>query len=222
MQKFAVLTDPGGTVQPVTTAPRIDVDVSNGVDRWVFVGTGRLLHVDDLDDNQPQTMWAFRDGIYNQPSVIGAPLTRADVDVVAGINGLGAGVVAPKGWLHDLPLGQRIVRTPIAAVGLVGYVATSQPIDPCETGLPVTINLRKFGNGESRLEAGGVTVDSIYEPTGAASIDMIATYPPGCTSNCVPVIKIVVLSTQTQLLSFQGQLPAIGGERRMSWRTLAQ
>jgi type IV pilus assembly protein PilY1 len=223
VQRFAVLTDGGGTPQPVTTPPRVDVDIANGVDRWVFVGTGRLLHVDDLADNQRQTMWALRDGIYNQPSVIGAPLTRADLDVVAGINGLGANVIAPRGWLHDLPVGQRIVRTPVAAIGLVGYIATSQPIDPCETGLPATIYLRQFGNGESRLEPGGVLVDSIYEPSGAASIEMIATYPPGCVDNCIPTIKLAVLSSSTSsMLTFQAKLPGIAGDRRMSWRSLSQ
>jgi type IV pilus assembly protein PilY1 len=47
VKKFAYLTDSSGAAQPITTPPRIDVDVSNGIDRWVFVGTGRLLHVDD-------------------------------------------------------------------------------------------------------------------------------------------------------------------------------
>ena len=40
---FARLTDPGGAGQPVTTAPQIEIDITNGVDRYVFIGTGRLL-----------------------------------------------------------------------------------------------------------------------------------------------------------------------------------
>ena len=44
---LANLTDPGGNPQAVTTPPQIEIDIANGIDRWVFVGTGRLL--DDLD-----------------------------------------------------------------------------------------------------------------------------------------------------------------------------
>jgi type IV pilus assembly protein PilY1 len=36
---FAQLTDPGGAGQPVTTAPQIEIDFNNGIDRYVFVGT---------------------------------------------------------------------------------------------------------------------------------------------------------------------------------------
>ncbi len=76
--------------QPVTTPPRIDIDVSNGVDRWVFVGTGKLTHACDLADyyaansaagksasairaQQKQTMYAIRDGTYTTPN----PIVRA-------------------------------------------------------------------------------------------------------------------------------------------------
>ena len=47
----------------MTTPPQIEIDIANGIDRWVFVGTGRLL--DDLDLTTPtiadqiQTMYAI-------------------------------------------------------------------------------------------------------------------------------------------------------------------
>ena len=55
----------------MTTPPQIEIDIANGIDRWVFVGTGRLL--DDLDLTTPaiadqiQTMYAFRDGTAAAP-----------------------------------------------------------------------------------------------------------------------------------------------------------
>jgi type IV pilus assembly protein PilY1 len=245
VEKLAVLTD-GGTPQPITTPPRIDIDVANGVDRWVFVGTGKLTHACDLSDfysdnvgpggqcvgnpspTQKQSMYAIRDGTYTTPNPIAAPITRADLDEVTGIAGLGSNVIASKGWYDDLndqpglPAG-RIIRTPVAAVGLIAYIATSEPIDPCEVGLPATIYVRQFGNGESRLDTGGVMVESIYEPSGAAGMDVIAVNPPGCTTNCIPDIKLAVLSSSTsQLLTFKAKLPGIVGERRMSWGTLGQ
>ncbi len=137
-------------------------------------------------------------------------------------------MIAAKGWYDDLndqvglPAG-RIIRTPVAAVGLIAYIATSEPIDPCEVGLPATIYVRQFGNGESRLDTGGIPVESIYEPTGAAGMEVIAVNPPGCTANCIPDIKLAVLSSSTsQLLTFKAKLPGIVAERRMSWGTLGQ
>src|SRR5207302_941786 len=65
--KMARLVDPNGDPQPVTTPPQIEVDASNGVDRWVFVGTGKLYDDSDLADHQVQTMYAFRDGTQTAP-----------------------------------------------------------------------------------------------------------------------------------------------------------
>lgn len=245
VEKLAVLTD-GSTPQPITTPPRIDIDVANGIDRWVFVGTGKLTHACDLADyfadntgaggscvgnpapTQKQTMYAIRDGTYTTPNPIGTALTRADLDAVSGITGLGSNVIASKGWYDDLndqpglPAG-RVIRTPVAAVGLIAYIATSEPIDPCEVGLPATIYVRQFGNGESRLDLSGSPVESIYEPTGAAGMDVIAMNPPGCSANCIPDIKLAVLSSSTsQLITFKAKLPGILSERRMSWGTLGQ
>src|SRR5262249_46389322 len=59
---FATLVDPSGNPQPVTTAPQIEIDIANGVDRFVFVGTGRLLDTSDLSIPSPaqqQTMYAI-------------------------------------------------------------------------------------------------------------------------------------------------------------------
>ena len=224
VKKFAYLTDSGGQPQPITTQPRIDIDVTNGVDRWIFVGTGKLLHVDDLDDTQSQRMYAMRDGTHLTPTPqANPPLTVADLDLVSGVAGLGPGVVATKGWYDDLPPGQRIVKTPVTAVGLIGYISTGLPLDPCTVGQPVNIYVRQFGNGESRLQSGGSYVETIYEPTGGASVDVVATYDPTCTANCVPNIKIVVTSaTNSQVLLFDAKLPDILGQHRLSWRTLSQ
>ncbi|HVF64424.1 MAG TPA: PilC/PilY family type IV pilus protein [Casimicrobiaceae bacterium] len=247
VEKMAVLTDAGGAAQPITTPPRIDIDVANGVDRWVFIGTGKLTHECDLTDfaaanpvpctgnpnpNQVQTMYAIRDGTLEAPWTIAAPIMRSTpgMQAVTGIAGLGANVISPKGWYDDLndqpglPPG-RIIKTPVATVGLIAYIASSQPIDPCEVGLPATIYVRQFGNGESKLTngVGGPLIESLYEPQGAGGFDVVATYPPGCTPGaCVPDIKLVVLSTQTQILTFGAKLPGITGERRMSWGQLGQ
>ena len=67
VEKIATFTDKlNGNAQAVTTPPQIEIDIANGVDRWVFIGTGRLLDDTDLTTpaiaNQIQTMYAIRDG----------------------------------------------------------------------------------------------------------------------------------------------------------------
>jgi type IV pilus assembly protein PilY1 len=224
VERFAVLTDAAGVPQPITTPPRVDIDIANGIDRWVFVGTGRLLHEDDLSDMQSQRMYAMRDGTYKTPSVITSPLTWNDLDPVAGVTGLGSGVIATRGWYDDLPAAQRIVKAPVAAVGLIAYVATGLPTDPCEVGQPATVYVRQIGNGESRLQdGGGDVIESVYVPDGAAGLEVVAMHDPACTANCIPDIRLaVVTSVNSQLLTIKAKLPAILGNHRISWRQLGQ
>ncbi len=223
VEKLAKLTDGFGAAQPVTIPPMIEVDITNGVDRWVFVGTGRLLHEDDLSDTQPQRMYALRDGTYDTPKALGAPLTPADLDVVSGVTGLGSGVIAVNGWYDDLPAGQRIVRPIAATVGLVAYIATGLPIDPCEVGQPANVYVRQFGNGESRLESGpGVFIETIYVPDGGAGLSIISTQDPSCTDNCIPQLKLAVTTTKPEIKLFGAKLPGFVNQNRISWRQLGQ
>ena len=157
--------------------------------------------------------------------VIGAPITWNDLDAVSGIAGLGSGVIAPKGWYDDLPAGQRIVKAPVAAVGLIAYIATGLPTDPCEVGQPATIYVRQIGNGESRLQDGGGNfIESIYVPDGAAGLDVIAMHDPSCTAgSCIPDIRLAVVSSvNSQLLTLKAKLPSLLGQHRISWRQLGQ
>ena len=244
VEKIARLTDNGGAVQPITIEPMIEVDISNGVDRWVFVGTGKLTHACDLPDyyaansgvgkecdgqpnpSQLQRMYAMRDGTYDTPKVFGAPLTFASLDAVSGIAGLGAGVIAVNGWYDDLPADQRIVRPIAATVGLVAYISTGFPTDPCEVGQPANVYVRQFGNGESRLESSpGTFVETIYEPEGGAGLAIVSVIDPSCTSNCVPQLKLAVTTSgpgRPELKLFGAKLPGILNQSRISWRQLGQ
>ena len=150
--QMAYLTDPSGNPQPVTTPPNIEVDAVNGIDRWVFVGTGRLLDDTDLTTpaiaNQIQTMYAIRDGTGTSPAAIAQTIQprAVMVPIVDQINGLSAEPAI--GWYDDLPAGQRIVTPPQAAVSLVAYAGTSPQTDPCLTGEPATLYVRGFSYGD--------------------------------------------------------------------------
>ena len=102
---LANLTAPDTTPQAVTIAPQIEIDIANGVDRWVFIGTGRLL--DDLDlttasiADQVQTFYAIRDGTASTP-LTPWPATlapRTDMDAITVANGITGLTNKPdKGW----------------------------------------------------------------------------------------------------------------------------
>ncbi|MEP7181564.1 MAG: PilC/PilY family type IV pilus protein [Betaproteobacteria bacterium] len=232
--KFASLTD-GGKGQPVTTPPQIEVDIQNGVDRWVFVGTGRLLDNDDLKNTDVQTMYAFRDGTNLAPSGAAKALTRDDLEDVrkddaAGIEGLNARPT--NGWFEDLKdeSGSRIVVAPQAELGLVGYIATSPPTDPCSTSAPSRVFVREFARGNSRLldpddPKGIAFMASMYVAEGGAGIDVVALDASGGGGSyaTIPDIRMVITtSNDATVIPLKVKLPDAIGAHRMNWRQLGE
>ena len=234
VQKIAVFTDPvNGKPQPVTTPPQIEVDLQNGVDRWVFIGTGRLLDDSDLSDpaiaDQQQTFYAIRDGTTTTPNPIGAPLTRADFDSIDDpskgdpIKGLNS--KPAKGWLDDLPAGERVITPVQAALSVVAYAGTSPQDNPCLTGQPATLYVREFSLGESLLsDAGGNPVEGIGEVQGAVGLDIaIFADSSGANSASGVDIRVAVTAGTTGDVVFQKiKPPAFLSAHRMSWRLLGQ
>jgi type IV pilus assembly protein PilY1 len=163
--KLAKLTDSGGQPQPVTTPPQIEIDIQNGVDRWVFVGTGKLYHQTDLGDTQTQTMYAFRDGTAALPKNYGKTLTKADLDLVKDKDGLAS--KPANGWYDDLAAGERIVVPPQATLSTVVYSATLPQTDPCLTGQPANVYAREFSHGNSLItDDSGATVEFVLSAAG--------------------------------------------------------
>ena len=215
-----------GATQPITTEPAIGIDTYNGIDRWVFVGTGKLLHKADLTElPQNHTMYAMRDGTQLAPGPIGAAIVKADLQPVTDEVGLGSGVIAAKGWYDDLPAGYRIITNPVAMVGVAGYVATGPATDPCQIGQPAKVYVRQFGNGQSLLETGGTTVEEFDVAEGGASIDIIAIHKPGCVSNCVELRAVIGLKggpVSGGTRAFNVRLPGQNNQHRINWHALTQ
>lgn len=59
--RIALLTDTAGNAQPVTSRPLVEIHPVKRK-RFVMVGTGRLLHSNDIQDAQGQTFYAVVDG----------------------------------------------------------------------------------------------------------------------------------------------------------------
>ena len=228
MAKLAYLTDPGGAPQPVTTPPQIEIDVVNGVDRWVFIGTGKLLDDSDLPDTQIQTVYAIRDGTSiaplsstTTPAFTTAWQPRADFVEVTSANPLATR--PDKGWYDDLPVGQRIVVPVQAALSVVAYSATSAQTDPCLTGQPATIYAREFSRGGSVLQdvANGPFQESFYSAEGGVGLDLVVLNDGAQTG--IPEVRLAVtLGTTGRTMMVRIKLPDYLIQHRMSWRLLGE
>lgn len=179
---FAKLTAPDGTPQPITVAPQIEIDINNGVDRYVFIGSGRLLDVSDLTSPSPpqtQTMYAIRDGTLQDFSTAGLPIlprvtlkpTEAD-----GVSGIAGG--APDGWYHDLPNvtgdSERVVVDPQSNVNVAAYVGTMVQDDPCIISLPAKLYARDYTTGEAlTTDTGGTVIPYIDFVKGLVDIETV-------------------------------------------------
>ena len=215
----------------MTTPPQIEIDISNGIDRWVFIGTGRLL--DDLDlttpaiANQIQTMYAFRDGTAAAP-VAPWPATLAPrTDMAAVTDAAGLAAKPDKGWYDDLPLGQRIVVPVQAVLSVIAYVGTSPQTDPCLTGQPATLYAREYARGNSLLvDDTGATVESIFESQGIVGLELV-TLSGGSTDSGAggfPDLRIAITAGAPGVpTGFVKPIPPdFAQKHRMSWRLLGQ
>ena len=230
---FALLTDKFGVPQPVTTAPQIEIDLNNGIDRYVFFGTGRLLDTSDLTNPvipQPQTMYAIRDGsltailpVGSLPILPRVTMTPTPADGVSPIIG-----GAPNGWYHDLPsdpanvlLGaQRIVVDPTSNVNVAAYIGTKIPDDPCLISLPAFLYARDYTTARSLLETGGGAIVPYFDFSsgGAIGYAFIArTQSDGSLS-----LGILVYSEDAKKTSpVDIKNPITGPGIRWSWRLLS-
>jgi type IV pilus assembly protein PilY1 len=133
--KIAVMTD-GTNTQPITTPPLIALGTNN-VDRYVVVGTGKLLGTTDRADAKTQSFYVFRDGAKTAPYLpatlpagFSFPLKRTDfaqlLDPLAGISTTGK-----IGWYinlgHDSTVtspSERVVIRPTVTTGAVVFATT--------------------------------------------------------------------------------------------------
>ncbi len=228
---FSSLIDPLGNPQPVTTAPQIEIDLNNGIDRYVFIGTGRLLDEDDFTNpvpEQQQTMYAFRDGSLAamkpdaaMPIVarkaFGGIMDPINVDGVSAIAG-----GAPNGWYHDLPDlpndSERIVVDVQANANIAFYIGTQIPIDPCLIQLPATIYAHDYTTGSSLLEdAAKNVVASIVVPSGAVGGLLVGRIQADGSQS----LGVMVGGEIPGTTPFDIKNPITGPGARMSWRLLS-
>ncbi len=221
---FAQLVDPAGNPQPVTTAPQIEIDYNNGIDRYVFIGTGKLLDTSDLvvpPPPQPQTFYAIRDGVLTAPLTAGLPIdtNRATTKLKPANATAPIAGGAPDGWYHDLPAGQRIVVDIQADINVAAYIATEAQPDPCIIVLPATLYAKEFASARSLLDDGsGGVLPSVSFATGGVGLNLVALTDPATGAISLGLLvgsELGGLQNPVPLVN-----PVVGPTRRLSWRLL--
>ena len=224
---LAKLTAPDGTAQPVTTAPQIEIDIVNGADRWVFVGTGRLLDTSDQDNDQIQSFYALRDGTQKLPGTIvsGSPVVRTDLNAVTDENGT-AGINA-KGWVNDLPQFSQVTTPFQAVLSIVVYAATKPQTDPCLTGQAADIYVRSFAQGVSQIDSAAATssgitcsANSCESENGAVGAEIIGTTADG--SPTADLAVAITLGSSGRIAKIPIKQPSWNYTHRLSWRILSE
>jgi type IV pilus assembly protein PilY1 len=233
--KIAELRDAGGAPQPVTASAQIEINPSEDKFRYVFIGTGKLLHPNDYTSTQVQSFYAIRDGNKSTPKAyktavpvgtVGAdPIVRADLRQVTDATGVPA--VPPTedtfiGWYRDLPTDvatgpRRMVKPPIADIGVVSFSAQRPSPDFCSPGFDDIIYGTDYYTGRSVLPAvGGGLADGYAQVSGTAGLQFIQTTTASGAIGDV-FIRVTDLTGQTTLIK-PNVAGRAAGNNRMTWR----
>ncbi|MGB8337670.1 MAG: PilC/PilY family type IV pilus protein [Burkholderiales bacterium] len=230
--KFATLTD-GATPQPITTTPVTGLGVNN-VDRYVFVGTGKLLGVSDSPNAQTQTIYGFHDGGKNVPYTSGTlpasvtfPMNRSHLAKVTDTL-IGTTTAGMIGWYFDLghdtadptSPAERVIIHPASTNGTVTFgTATPTSGSACNANIKGDAYALKFENGKTRLRdsATNTPLAKISSPDGIAKIQLVRINGK---------IRAIATDTQGKVVTLGGG--ALGNEQqegkphRHYWREVLQ
>ncbi len=158
VELIAKLTDPNGKAQPITTGVRIEIDQNNNVDRYLFVGTGKMLDQPDLSDTSViNSMYVIKDGTRTTPAPApSTPYSRANLNAVSW-NSIAGFATAPTGhgWYQDgIDATQKIITDVYADVQVVVFAFSRPSTDPCLGALAATLFARDLNTGNSVLQGG--------------------------------------------------------------------
>lgn len=146
---FAVLKDPSGAVQPITTTPELST-IKNK--RVVMVATGKYLELSDLTNTQTHSVYAIKDD--NATATLDNPRSVLQVQVIT-TNGAVRNATqnevnfeTGRGWYVDLPdSGERNNIDPVLDSGIL-FVPTTVPSNAvCSPGGYGWLNYFNYANG---------------------------------------------------------------------------
>lgn len=161
--QIATLTDSQGYPQPVTSAPLIEIHPTTR-QRYVMVGTGRLLASQDVGSAQTQTFYAIVDGTASSFNTVSSPLTRSNMtqvtDLLSGI----PSSTSFTGWYYDMTgTGERVVIKPQSFNGIVAWASLLPSTDPCSPSGISNVYAVNFASAKTVLYTlGNATVPASY------------------------------------------------------------
>jgi len=214
--------------QSVTSGPVVRVAPITR-NRYVFVGTGRLLGQDDIYTTHQQSFYAFRDGTRlarwesGEGDAPTFPITRsvmvANTDL---LNPITPDPDKPAGWYHDLlTAGERVVIDPQDTdLGKISWLGTiPQTTQLCNEGGSSRIYAANFETGQSQLydpstlSGGTPTRITSFDPkTGAVGLRLVRV-----GGN----IRAVITGQFNELKLTQGYLRYLD-PRSMGWREITE
>lgn len=232
---IAKLTDDLGEAQPITT--EVVAEVAPNLARYVFAGTGRLLHTDDRENTQQQTFYALSDGTasapYSDQAGVGNPLPSGIsypvgrnkmVAVTSLISGKITDDDKPMGWYYDLTgvsgnYREQIVTTPQTNEGIVAWIGTLMNQDKCNPAGQSTAYAVHYESAKTafgRIQDGTrVPVEMVSSATGVVGSRLVRI---GNTirlmgSSADPTVGASILGSQ---------IGGITDPRVLNWRIIGQ
>ena len=223
-ERIATLADANGIPQPITSGVRIEIDQNNNVDRYLFVGTGKLLDQPDLTDTSViNTMYVIKDGNRTTPEPAPAtPYSRANLKSVTGTSTSGfSGPPTGRGWYQDATNSKQKVNSDVHAdLNIVAFGFSEPSADPCLSALASTLYVRDLNMGNSVLLSGGTVVPSVTISGGIAGVALIQS--DTSASSATPNAVVQVTSMDGGVRSFNVNVsPAVSGRHRFSWGIVA-
>jgi type IV pilus assembly protein PilY1 len=227
--KIATLTDTATPVvapQPITIEPKIEIG-KNGIDRWVFIGTGQLLTLNDMSNTQLQTFYAFRDGSRSQvygsippqtplPVGISFPATRGNLVVNSSLS-TGHVANSTTGWYYDLHPSEKITTPLVANEGLISWNGYLPTTDACAPGAASNLYVTDYETGTSRLYANGAQIQYFSSSTYLIKLQFLK----DSSGKIRAVITVGDSSGGNQIQKLEGQFGrAAGIPVRVNWREI--
>jgi type IV pilus assembly protein PilY1 len=169
---LATLTSPAGVAQPVTTAPLIEIHPVTR-QRYVMVGTGKLLASTDVIDGEMQTFYTILDGTASVFNAVATPITRANLTQLlqTQLISINTPSVAAKGWYTDLGIdaisniGWRVIVNPQAYNGIVTFSTLLTTGDACSPSGQSRVYALDYSTATSVLTA---------NTTGASTLPFVS------------------------------------------------
>jgi type IV pilus assembly protein PilY1 len=217
--QFAILLDPSGNPQPVTTPPVLG---KIGGKRIIFIGTGKYLEISDLTDTQQQTLYALKDDNSTYSNPAGSPrvsttLVQQTLTESAGVRTATNNPVdfsTGSGWYVDFPdSGERSNIESRLVQGTL-LVATIVPSDSaCSPGGYGWLNFFDYQSGSGIDNSGIVSAryDNSIVGINVLYIDGKPVIETVTSNNPTPTVNDNVL-INAQASGFTG--------KRVLWREL--